>query len=66
MLQTFNTYIWANNKKDSHVTFGGNFGSHIEDMKNTYKLLFHAKNSYYIHLQVPNIRIYSEILFHQK
>ena len=30
-------------KKDSHVTFGGHFGSHIENMKNAYKQLFNAK-----------------------
>ena len=32
-----------NNKKDCHVTFGSHFGSHIENMKNAYKQLFHAK-----------------------
>ena len=31
-------------KKDSHVTFGGHFGSHIENMKNDYTQLFYAKN----------------------
>ena len=30
-------------QKDSHVTFGGHFGSHIENMKNAYKQLFYAK-----------------------
>ena len=29
--------------KDSRVTFGRPFGSHIENMKNAYKQLFHAK-----------------------
>ena len=27
-------------KKNGHVTFGGHFGSHIENMKNAYKRLF--------------------------
>ena len=31
------------NKKDSHVTFGGHFGSNTENMKNAYKQLFYAK-----------------------
>ena len=30
--------------KDSHVTFGGHYGSHIENMKNAYKQLFYSKN----------------------
>ena len=37
-------FILTNNKKDSHVTFGDHFGSHIENMKNAYKQLFYAKN----------------------
>ena len=32
-----------NHKNVSHVTFGGHFGSHIENMKNAYKKLFYAK-----------------------
>ena len=37
------TFIGTNNKKDSHVTFGGHFGGYIENMKNAYKQLFYAK-----------------------
>ena len=37
MLLIYKTFIWINNKKDSRVTFGGHFGSHIETMKNAYK-----------------------------
>ena len=44
MLLIYKTFIWTNNKKDSHMTFGGNFGSYIENMKNAYKQLFYAKN----------------------
>ena len=43
MLLKYKTFIWTNDKKDSHVTFSGNFGIHIENMKNAYKQLFHAK-----------------------
>ena len=42
MLLIYKTFIWTNNKKDSHVTFGGHFGSQIENMKNAF-YLFHAK-----------------------
>ena len=34
------SFIWTNNKKDSHVNFGGHFGSHIENIKNAYGQLF--------------------------
>ena len=44
ILLIYITFIWTNNKKDCHVTFGGHFGSHIENMKNAYKQLFYAKN----------------------
>ena len=38
-------FILTNNKKDSHVTFGGHFGSQTENMKNAFKQLhvFHTK-----------------------
>ena len=56
MLLIYQTFIWNNNKKDSHVTFGGLSGSHIENMKNTYKHLFYGKinkTSIYIKYQTP-------------
>ena len=33
MLILYKTFIWTNNKKYSHVTFGEHFGSHIEIWK---------------------------------
>ena len=42
MLLIYKTFIWTNNDKNSHVTFGGYFGSHIEIRKNAYKQLFYA------------------------
>ena len=44
MLPLYKRFILTNNKKDSHVTFVGHFGSHIENMKNAYKQLVYAKN----------------------
>ena len=43
MLLIYQDFNWTNNKKDSHVTFGGHLGSHIENTKNVYKQLFNAK-----------------------
>ena len=44
------------------MTFGVNFGSHIENMKNAYKQLFHAKIDKKIHLDhASNTRIHYDI-----
>ena len=43
MLLMYKTFIWINNNKKSHVTFGGHFKSHKENMNNTVKQLFYAK-----------------------
>ena len=43
MLLIYKTIIWINNNKNSHVTFGGHFKSHFENMNNTVKQLFYAK-----------------------
>ena len=55
---------------DSHVTFGGHFGSHIKNMKNAYKQLFHAKidkTSIYIKYQtLVFIQIYCFIRYKSK
>ena len=66
MLLIYNTLICTNYDKNSHVTVGGRFGSHIENMKNAYKQLFYARKKDKIRLhKVSNIRIYSDIiLFH--
>ena len=50
MLLMHKTFIRTINRKDKHVTFGGHFGSDIENMKNAYKQLFYAKIDN-IHLQ---------------
>ena len=55
MLLIYKTFIPIDNNKDSHVTFGGHFGSHIENMKNAYKQLLmqkiEKKTSIYIKYQ---------------
>ena len=50
----FEDFYLNQNKNDSHVTFGGHFGSHVEHMKKAYQQLFHAKKdktSFYIKYQ---------------
>ena len=43
MLLIYIILFKTNNNKNSHVTFGGHLGRHIENMKNAYKQLFYAK-----------------------
>ena len=50
----YKTFIWTNNKKDSHVTLSGHFESHIENMKmpiNNYFMQNNRKTSIYIKYQ---------------
>ena len=54
MLLLYKTFIWTNNNKNSQVTVGGHFGSHIENMKNAYKQLFNARKIK--HPSTPSIK----------